>query len=186
MPSSRKKPLARGGLRSAPNRATAANARQHKLAMQQAIPSHIVAPAAPDSHFATKHVDVERLRESTDLSAVMQITHDIKIGFNRFDMFTDRFEKQKQVVRNNNFKMICGQKYKSKRAIKAEKQESVTNHIKNKRIVAAMQRLREIGYDLSAECMGIEFIDDKILDRYTDRLKQQIKEEKEKSFGCFK
>ena len=74
----------------------------------------MVAAPDPASNFTGKHIDVNQLRESTDLSAVMRITHDIKIGFNRYDMFVDRFNKQKKVVRNNNFKLICGQKEKSK------------------------------------------------------------------------
>ena len=44
----------------------------------------------------------------TDFSSVLQISHDLRIGFNRFDMFQDRFEKQKRVVQNNNFKLMCG------------------------------------------------------------------------------
>ena len=56
--------------------------------------------------------------KSTDFSGVMKITHDIKIGFNRFEIFQDRFKKQKAVCRNNNFKLICGGAEKSNQEIK--------------------------------------------------------------------
>ena len=120
MPTTRKKPskTQRSHIKSAPN--TRTKIKKAQVNNIAAIPSHLVGPAKPGSHFAGKHIDMERMRESTDFSGVMQITHDIKIGFNRFDMFQDRFEKQKQVVRNNNFKLICGTQYKSNNVVKAE------------------------------------------------------------------
>ena len=72
------------------------------------------APKAKVNHFLGKHIDIDRLREPADFSGVFRITHDIKIGFNKFDMFLDRFESQKRVVRNNNFKLITGKGTQSK------------------------------------------------------------------------
>ena len=66
------------------------------------------APKAKVNHFLGKRIDIDRLREPADFSGVFRIVHDIKIGFNKFDMFLDRFESQKRVVRNNNFKLITG------------------------------------------------------------------------------
>ena len=66
------------------------------------------APKAKVNHFLGKRIDIARLREPADFSGVFRIAHDIKIGFNKFDMFLDRFESQKRVVRNNNFKLITG------------------------------------------------------------------------------
>lgn len=138
------------------------------------------------NHFLGKHIDIERLREPADFSGVFRITHDIKIGFNRFDMFLDRFESQKRVVRNNNFKLITGKGYVNKSKELEQKKEDVTEHLKNKRMITQLMKLREIGMALDDVCWGTDFVDEEILDRYVARLREQIQIEKEKTQGVFR
>ena len=76
------------------------------MPLKAATPGHIV-QRRPENHFTEKRIDVANMPK-TDFSSVLQISHDLRIGFNRFDMFQDRFEKQKRVVQNNNFKLMCG------------------------------------------------------------------------------
>ena len=55
----------------------------------------------------------------------------------------------------------------------------MTRQIKNKRMVFALQRLREIGFELDGVCYGTDFVDESILDRYVDMLRDEIRKEKE-------
>ena len=75
-------------------------------------------------------------------------------------------------MQNNNFKLICGGKQQGEQERKKQKQESVSNHIKNKRMVHCMQKLREIGTQLDDMNWGTDFVDEDILDRYVKGLRQ--------------
>lgn len=46
-------------------------------------------------------------------------------------------------------------------------------------MVFALQRLREIGFELDGVCYGTDFVDESILDRYVDMLRDEIRKEKE-------
>lgn len=71
------------------------------------VPSHIVEPATTLTHFAEKTVNVANMPK-TDFTAVLQIAHDLRLGFNRYDRLSNRFKRQKRVVQNQNFKLMCG------------------------------------------------------------------------------
>ena len=114
---------------------------------------------------------------------MLQITHEIKIGLNRFEMITERFEKQKRVLQNHNFKLITGGVQKNKRENLEEKQRQIAEQLKNKRMVLALVQLREQGIQLDQAKLGAAIIDETILDSYVSRLRQQIKEQKEKTMG---
>ena len=127
---------------------------------------------------------------ATDFSSILQISHDLRIGFNRFDMFQDRFEKQKRVVQNNNFKLMCGNgpdvdmtgedgKTKNQR----EKQAAVNAQIKDKRMVRDLMRLRDVGDMLSAQCLYSDFVNNEELDAFVEKLRDQIAVANEKLTG---
>ena len=60
--------------------------KQKRKAQQPGVPSHRVEPRE-SSNFTGKHIDMDRAREPADLSGVLRVAHDIKIGLNRYEMF---------------------------------------------------------------------------------------------------
>ena len=127
-----KKQQLRAGLKSAPNRGRSRRAQNNS---QQQIPSHVV--SKKENHFTEKRIDIGSVRQ-TDMREMLQITHEIKIGLNRFEMITERFEKQKRVLQNHNFKLITGGVQKSQRENQEEKQRQIAEQLKNKRMVHAL------------------------------------------------
>ena len=112
---------------------------------------------------------------------MLQIVHDLKIGFNRYEMFTDRFEKLKKVVQDNNFKMIHGSN--KLRADFNTKQQSVNRLMKSKRMIYFLTQLRETGEMLDNMTWGKHFVDAQLIDKYVEGLRTQIRKEKEKFSG---
>ena len=62
----------------------------------------------------------------------------------------------------------------------------MSHHIKNKRMVHALSKLKEIGIKLNDQEWGKEFVKEDVLDKYIDNLRNQIKAEKEKGLGQIK
>ena len=97
------------------------------------------------SNFSAKPINVESLRKATDMSGVMQIAHDIKIGFSRYDMFVERFDKQKRLVQNSNFKLVQRNKGESVGRTKEQLHDSVASQLKHKQMVHSLHRLHDVG-----------------------------------------
>ena len=50
-----------------------------------------------NNHFTSKRVDLSTLNQ-TDMRELLKITHEIKIGLNKYEMIGERFKKQKQIL----------------------------------------------------------------------------------------
>ena len=64
-----------------------------------------------------------------------------------------------------------------------EKQAAVNKQIKDKRLVTALTRLKEIGNELNDQCWSNDFVNNEVLDRFVEKLRDQIRIENEKLTG---